>query len=375
MGIGIYVHIPFCLSKCAYCDFYSLPRSCYTSETKTHYIQALIRHFKQARQNHGSIIADTVFIGGGTPTSLDTEQLTLLINGLKDSFDVTRNTEFTVEANPATFDEGKLLTLKALGVNRLSIGVQSALDSELKAIGRAHSYKESTDAFKLARKCGFDNISVDLMFGLPYQTEKSFLYSINEAIKLSPEHISVYGLQLEEDTPLYRLKGSDVLPNDDECVKMFSSAISLLDKNGYPRYEISNFAKEGFECRHNLTYWSAMEYLGFGAGAYSYFDSKRFFYKQDVEKYCLCEDFSELMTIEETLGYQDKEREFIMLSLRLCKGISLKELNERTRNPKFYLDKFEKYVKSEFMQILNGRLSFTEKGFNVSNTILSEILF
>ena len=314
-------------------------------------------------------------MGGGTPTVLSTDQLIRIIVALKTSFDLTRNCEFTVEANPATFDEKKISALFANGVNRLSMGVQSSCDNELKTIGRIHSFEDARSSFHLTRKSGFGNISVDLMYGLPYQTKQSFLKSVTDVIELSPEHISVYGLQLEEDTPLYSKKDILPFPSEDECVEMYSSAIALLKEHGYCRYEISNFAKDGFECRHNLGYWSASEYLGFGAGAYSFFENKRFYCEQDVRAFCACEDHSEMITVEEVLSDEDKEKEFIMLSLRLTKGFSIKELFDRTRNAEFYLKRSEPFIKNGLMEIKDGRLFFTEKGFNVSNTVLSEILF
>ena len=373
--IGIYVHIPFCVSKCAYCDFYSLPEKCHGEELKRRYVSALTRQFEFAEKKYGHLAVSTVFVGGGTPTVLSAELLTELITALKSHFDLTRNTEFTVEANPKTFDLEKLTALRGCRVNRLSIGVQSANETELRTIGRIHSFQDAKNAFNLTRKSGFDNISVDLIYGLPYQTEASFLDSVNEIIKLSPEHISVYGLQLEEGTPLYAKRDALPFPSEDECVSMYSKAISLLAKNGYERYEISNFAKKGYESRHNVGYWSQKEYLGFGAGAYSFFDSKRFSTASDVTAFCECKDFDALTAVDEVLTDEDRTKEFIMLSLRLVRGFATKELFDRTRNAEFYLKRCEPFVKSGHLQSENGRIFFTEKGFNVSNAVLSEILF
>ena len=373
--IGIYIHIPFCVSKCAYCDFYSLPERCQSAELRKRYVKALVRQFDHAKKKYGELAVSTVFIGGGTPTVLSTELLTELITALKCRFDLTRNTEFTVEANPKTFDKEKLTALLRCGVNRLSIGIQSANENELKAIGRIHTFEEAKAAFDLTRRSGFDNISVDLMYGLPYQTEASFLNSVREIIKLSPEHVSVYGLQLEEGTPLYKQKDNLPFPTEEESVSMYSKAINLLAENGYYRYEISNFAKRGSESKHNLGYWSQKEYLGFGAGAYSFFDNTRFSTEADVTAFCECEDFDSLITVDEVLTDEDKAKEFVMLSLRLTEGFAVKELFDRTRNAEFILKKCEPFINGGYLKNENGRLFFTEKGFNVSNTILSEILF
>lgn len=375
MSIGIYIHIPFCVSKCAYCDFYSLPEGCHREELKERYVSALIRQLKWAKKKYGKLTVSTVFIGGGTPTTLKTEQLVRLIASLKSTFELTRNCEFTVEANPKTFDEEKLSALKKCGVNRLSIGMQSANENELKLLGRTHTFEDTKKTFDLTRKCGFDNVSVDLMYGIPSQTEQSFLRTLEEAIKLSPEHISVYGLQLENGTPLVKNKDEYVFPDENECVSMYSKGIALLSEAGYKRYEISNFSKDGKECRHNLGYWSQGEYLGFGTGAYSYFDDKRFFCESNVELFCDSDSFDALITVDEVLSPDDKVTEFIMLSLRLTDGFSEKELFNRTRNAELYLKRFEQFIKNGFIKRKNGRIFFTEKGFNISNTILSEILF
>jgi oxygen-independent coproporphyrinogen-3 oxidase len=373
--IGIYIHIPFCVSKCAYCDFYSLPERCQSAEMRTRYVKALVRQFDWAKKKYGEFAVSTVFIGGGTPTVLSAELLTELITALKSRFDLTRNTEFTVEANPKTFDKEKLTALLRCGVNRLSIGIQSANENELKAIGRIHTFEEAKAAFDLTRKSGFDNISVDLMYGLPYQTEASFLHSVSEVIKLSPEHISVYGLQLEEGTPLHKTQNTLPFPSEEESLSMFSKAIMLLAENGYRRYEISNFAKRGYESKHNLGYWSQKEYLGFGSGAYSFFDNARFSTKVDVAAFCECKDFDALITVDEVLTDEDKAKEFVMLSLRLTQGVDVKELFNRTHNAEFILNKCEPFIKNGYLKNENGRLFFTEKGFNISNTVLSEILF
>ncbi len=369
MSMGIYIHIPFCASKCAYCDFYSLPAV--SDAQRECYVHALI---KQINSSKGETV-DSVFLGGGTPTMLKTEQLLRIISAIKSNFKLTPGCEFTVEANPATFDADKLTALRAAGVNRISLGIQSAQSNELSLIGRIHTFEQAQEAFNLTRSCGFDNISVDLMYGLPSQTKQSFLDTVKKITALSPEHISVYGLQLEENTPLCKNRKSYSFPSEDESISMYSEAISLLKEHGYERYEISNFSKAGKECAHNLRYWSGGEYLGFGAGAYSYFDNKRFHIKSDINAFCTCEDFSSLTVIDEEITEKDKTTEFIMLSLRLVRGFSEKELFKRTHNASFYINRMEKFIQNSLMKREQGRIFFTEQGFNVSNAILSEILF
>lgn len=373
MGIGIYVHIPFCISKCAYCDFYSLPKA--TDKLKELYTEALIRHIRYAKAHYGRQAVDTVFIGGGTPTVLASEQLIRITDALNNSFNLTQNCEFTVEANPATFDTEKLDALKNAGVNRISLGIQSANDNELNLLGRIHSFTEAKSAFELTRNRGFDNISVDLMYGIPSQTKETFLNTIKAVTELSPDHISIYGLQLEENTPLCKNKQSYTFPGEDESGEMFSEAIAFLKQNGYNRYETSNFAKRGFECRHNLGYWSQKEYLGFGTGAYSFFGGKRYHIKSDINAFCTCDDFSSVTVLDEEPRGEEAVVEFIMLSLRLTVGFSEKELENRTPNHEKYIKRCEVFIKDGFMQRTNGRIFFTDKGFDVSNYILSQILF
>lgn len=373
-SIGLYVHIPFCVSKCRYCDFYSLPEKCAGLDKKKDYVSALMRHFDACAERYGRLSADTVFFGGGTPTFLPTELLLEIIEGVKSRFDLTRNCEFTLEANPETLDGEKLTRLRSAGVNRLSIGIQSAVDSELSQLGRIHTFESAKRAFHLTRNCGFDNISVDLMYGIPSQTEQSLLYTVEAVTALEPDHVSLYGLQLEEGTPLWRDRDTLALADGDECAAMFGKAVSKLRERGYGRYEISNFAKDGSQCRHNLGYWQGKDYLGFGPGAYSCFGGKRFSVMSDLGAF-LTDVPEALITVDETLTDEERAREYVMLSLRLCDGFSVEELFDRTRNAEFYLKRCEPFIKSGFLRKENGRIFFTDRGFDVSNAVLSEILF
>ncbi len=375
-NLSLYLHVPFCVSKCAYCDFYSLPCGKNGKKTeKTAFKDAVLRNIENWKYYADDRKIDSIFIGGGTPTVLDTETLTEIISALRTAFDVTPNAEFTIEANPKTFDMEKLRALKKLGVNRLSIGIQSGNDDELKILSRIHTFDDAKASFELARSCGFDNISVDLMYGIPSQNVRSFGNTLDKIIALKPEHISVYGLQLEEGTPLWIKQQNFSFPNEDEEFELNSLALEKLSSFGYSRYEISNYALPECECRHNLKYWSQGEYIGFGPGAYSYFGARRFYLPKDLEAYCRCENFDSITVTDELQSKEDIDREFIILSLRLTCGIAICDLKERTPNLELFISNTEKFIKNGFMEIKNGRLFFTPTGFNVSNYILSELLF
>lgn len=380
MSIGIYIHIPFCVSKCAYCDFYSLAcgkngANGKWTEQKNAYTAALCRQISLWGEKYGHCEISSVFIGGGTPTTLSSGQLTAISDSLKSAFHLTPDAEFTVEANPMTFDKEKLAALKKAGVNRLSIGMQSADDNELKLLSRIHSQSGLEQSFNTARESGFDNINLDIMYGIPSQTVSSFRKTLDAVLSLAPEHISVYGLQLESGTRLYQNREKYSFPGEDEETEMNALAQNVLEKAGYCRYEISNYSLPGRECRHNLLYWNAREYLGFGAGACSYFDRKRFRISPDIESYCQSSDFSEITETEEILSDEDAAREYIMLRMRLCEGLEIKKLQDLTPNTEKYLLRAGKFIKPGLIKEKDGFLSFTPAGFNVSNTILSEIIY
>ncbi len=375
-NLSLYIHVPFCISKCSYCDFYS--HSCGKIENhpkKTAYLNAVLRNIKSWKHFGEKRKVNSVFIGGGTPTVLSAEQLTEIISALKGSFDLSLDAEFTVESNPKTFDEEKLRALKQLGVNRLSIGVQSAVDEELRLLSRIHTFNEAKKSFELARSCGFDNINVDLMYGIPSQTVRSFEKTLDRVTALRPEHISVYGLQLEEGTPLWHRRDKFNFPSEDEENNLNALALQKLSNAGYFRYEISNYSLKSYECRHNLGYWSQGEYIGLGPGAYSYLGARRFYLPRDLELYCKCEDFDSFSVTEEILSKEDSDREFIMLSLRLTQGIALDELKKRTPRLEIFMSRAENFINAGFMEITKDRLHFTPNGFNISNYILSELLF
>ena len=407
---AVYIHVPFCVSKCAYCDFYSIPcaqtstafyggeqkssgaardlcRSgkysdgCFSPEIyqlQSRYVDALCRQMRIASEQYNRPRISTVFIGGGTPSVLKTEELKRIFDTLFSCFDIPTNAEITLEANPDTLSYEKLCAYRKMGINRLSIGMQSALDSELKAISRIHTLSGVKEAVKNARAAGFDNINLDVMYALPFQTEESFKTTLDTVLSLSPEHVSVYGLQLEEGTPLFENREKLTFPGEDGENLMNALAQSVLEQHGYRRYEISNYSKEGFECRHNLNYWTMGEYFGFGAAAHSFKDGKRESVKKDIHAYCDSADFSDVTETEEILTEEEYVDEYVMVALRLCKGLSLSILKSLSENADVYFKRAEPFVKSGLMEIYetdgDSFLRFTSDGFNVSNTVLSEIL-
>ncbi len=379
--LGLYLHIPFCASKCAYCDFYSLAASPLCEE-KERYADALLLQMEDYATAARDHLIDTVFIGGGTPTLMPVKSMTEIISGISRNFHLSRDAEFTMEANPATVTLPMLKKYRKAGVNRLSFGLQSANGDELKALSRIHSYAEFVDSFGIARQAGFDNINVDLMFGIPHQTKKSLKHTLEAVCELGPEHISLYGLRIEEGTPFASVKDSLPLPDEDTEFEMYQFAVQVLASYGYEQYEISNFAKRGYECRHNLRYWNCEEYLGLGPGAHSYFNGMRFSFGKDLGKYMdvlekQLPDAADQLT-DEAYHITPSERvgEYIMLQLRLNHGLDTEDFQMR-----FQLDFeacYEKHLKlyteNGFMEHIGSRYCFTDKGRYVSNYILSAML-
>lgn len=378
--LGLYVHIPFCISKCAYCDFNSSAE--HSNEVISNYISAVIAHMEQYRLAASSYEPDTVFIGGGTPTCIPTGELLRLIRAIKKNFRLTKRAEFTVEANPATVTYRSLVRMRRAGVNRLSMGLQSAHEKELKALSRMHTRHDFVDSFKMARAAKYNNINVDLMFGIPHQTTDSLLHTIRYVSKIGPDHISLYDLKIEPGTPFHRNYESiaPYLPNEDEEADMYVRAIELLRDNGYLQYEISNFARPGHMCAHNLKYWNCDEYLGFGVSAHSYFNGNRFSFTGDIDKYirAVAVRESKIKITDECEAVAERERmgEYIMLRLRLTAGIDDREFAKKFgfSFSILYGEKCQKYVRGGFMNARGGIYSLTPAGMFISNYILSDIL-
>ncbi|MHB1151671.1 MAG: radical SAM family heme chaperone HemW [Eubacteriales bacterium] len=374
--LGLYIHIPFCRSKCAYCDFYSI------TDTKKHqrYIDSLILHMGDYSDGLDNYNFDTVFIGGGTPTIISKNLMIDLLDAIFNNFNITKDAEITIEANPATIDTGMLKKYHSEGINRLSIGMQSSCDNELRALTRIHTFDEFEESFRSARKAKFNNINIDLMYGIPEQTLASFKMTLDYVCDLRPEHISVYGLKIEENTPF--ADKTDILsfPNEDDEYAMYEMAVNTLTEQGYIQYEISNFALPGFECRHNLKYWNCMEYLGLGPGAHSYLNDCRFSFKRDIDLYmdAMEKIDTEFNILDECYNITPKERigEYIMLHLRLNEGLNTEQFRDSFNlNFERIYDKYLKiYVDNGFMEKNNSNYSFTTKGRYVSNYILSAML-
>lgn len=361
---GIYVHIPYCAGKCPYCDFYSrVAKTC-----PDEYVNALCDEMQNLERmkdfvKDSVIVADTLYFGGGTPSLLSPEQLKKLITTAKKSFGIKKDAEITVECNPSSKNLDAFLYEAAQnGVNRVSLGMQSFSDSERRILGRHGTAESVENAVNTARQAGIDNISLDIMVGVPESSMSSLKRSLDAAISFSVKHISAYILKIEEDTYFGRNADKLSLPDEDEVCDMYLFMSDYLTKNGFSHYEVSNFCKDGFYSRHNMKYWENAHYLGFGAAAHSYFNGKRFFFPRDTEKF-----MSGLPPVFDGEGGDDRER--ILLGLRTFKGISLENKNDK------FVKKAKEFVKYGLAEIDGSRFFLTAKGYLVSNTVISELLF
>ena len=336
------------------------------------YTNELCRRIEQERSRLSDRIVDTVYFGGGTPSLLPVEAFSRIFDALRASCKISDDCEITCECNPATADETYFRALRALGVNRLSIGLQSVHDEELRRLGRIHSYADFVKTFSDARLAGVDNISVDLMYALPDQSLARFEESLVRLAELSPEHISVYGLKIEEETPFWTLRDTLSLPDEETELAMYLACTEILARYGYEKYEISNFAKRGRRSLHNLRYWRGEEYLGFGVAAHSYLDGERFGNSRDINAFLLGENIVEERVC---LDESDLRNEYLMLRLRLSEGISEHELSERFGvHFRLLLPETDRLIAHGLLKEENGRIFFTDRGFFVSNAILSELL-
>ena len=375
---GLYIHIPFCIKKCNYCDFYSVG----STDKMGEYEEAMKKQIIIESPLYKDYEFDTIFIGGGTPSLVSASGLESLVSTIKNNLNLKDGFEFTLEANPGTLTKEKLTAYKKAGVNRLSIGLQSTNDSELKMLGRIHNLSDFENSFLLARECGFENISVDIMYSLPNQKVSDLKNTLEKVISYNPEHISAYSLKIEENTHFGKIKDTLPLPNEDEEYEMYMTLCSVLSKNGYEQYEISNFAKKGYESRHNLKYWLSEQYLGIGPSAHSYIKNQRYYYAPclneylaKIEKGTMPEKIKETQENDHVSPQISKIDEYIMLRLRLSSGVDEVEIRD-----KFGVDLLEKYpkilnfVSLGYMKKSGTKYSFTSKGFFVSNYILTEIL-
>ena len=373
--LGLYVHIPFCKKKCKYCDFISF--SC-DEEKYKEYMDALECEIKNVSKNIISSIHEvsTIYIGGGTPSLIAPKYIERILETIYQNIKISGNAEITIEINPGTVSKEKLEIYKKLGINRLSIGLQTTDNELLKLIGRIHTYEEFLDTYNTAREIGFTNINVDLMLALPTQTEKMLVDSLLKVIKLNPNHISLYSLILEEGTELEKLisKGEYELCDEELERKMYHKTKNILEKNGYNHYEISNFAKKGFESKHNLDCWNQEEYIGIGLAAHSYYRNKRFSNTNDFNEYISNIkkfDFTKNVEVHEFQDREAKAKEFMLLGLRKINGVSISEFERRFRvHPLFYF-RFEisKLEEDDLIEVDLDNIKLTKKGLDLANQV------
>ena len=362
----LYIHIPFCVKKCIYCDFFSVP---YDESAIQIYVDALCKELSRKKRLAGML--KTAYFGGGTPTLLPADCFRQLFKCMKDNYQFSQDIEITVEANPGTVDEPEIVALLSLGVNRLSVGVQSFNDNELAALGRIHSSDEALRSIESIGKAGLKNISIDLIYGIPCQTMESWMESLSRAIDLSLKHISTYELTPEENTPLYALirSGKISMLNEELVLELYNHTIDYLAARGYEHYEISNFALPGFKCLHNLNYWNRGEYIGVGAGAHSFADGTRSKNINDINRYIdhLNKGFvpeTELMR----LSRAEVIEEFIFLGLRKTEGIDLEKAEKEGLN---ILAAGEEMTMEGYLEITDNMLRLTRKGIAVSNAVIA----
>ena len=384
--IGLYIHIPFCKQKCSYCDFCSYANK---ESFVKRYMQCVLKEIIEVGSNNKTdfengkddlFLVKTIYIGGGTPSLIDSKYITQVIEDIKLNFEVDEKAEITIEVNPGTVTLEKLEDYYKAGINRLSIGLQSTHEHLLKEIGRIHTYLDFIDTYRFARDAGFKNINVDLMIGLPNQTLEEVQDSIEEIVSMEPEHISVYSLILEEDTPLFKKVEEGLeLPNEELERKMYWAVKQTLEQNGYIHYEISNFAKKGYESKHNLDCWNQKEYIGFGIAAHSYTNGIRYSNIENLEQYI--KNYEEDNTEENSVFHekQDMEamqKEYMLLGLRKIEGVSIQEFKIKfVANPVFlYHAQLEKLVNEELLEIDGDRIKLTNKGLDLANIVWEEFV-
>lgn len=374
--LGIYVHIPFCISKCKYCDFLSAPAD---DSAKERYVDALISEIKESAKNLEKYTVDTVFFGGGTPSALTGKQTAHIMAAITSNYNMAPYVESTIECNPGTLTHSKVETYLDAGFNRMSLGLQSANDNELKALGRIHTAADFVDSYLLARNLGFTNINVDLMCALPYQTLDSFTATLRSAAGLKPEHLSVYSLIVEEGTPMYdwvngSANGSRYLPTEDVERQMYYDTEGILKEYGYGRYEISNYCRPNYECKHNLRYWERKNYAGFGCGAASLIEEVRYNNVSDIEEYIAGK--GAVKVNEEHLTINDRMSEFMFLGLRKILGISKREFEDNFEKSydEVYKEVTTKLIDEKLIIEDGDRIYLTSYGIDVSNVAMAEFL-
>lgn len=373
--LGLYIHIPFCRSKCQYCDFYSLPQN--NEKLMDEYLRAICTHIREAGPLAPGYRVDTIYFGGGTPSYFGANGLATIMNTIRKCFDVDANAEITFEANPDSVTPRLLRRLRAEGFNRVSLGIQCDDDAILKDIGRPHTYAQAVEAVRLIRRAGYKNLSVDLMYGLPGQSLEGWKDTLQNVIKLDPEHISCYGLKLEEGTPLYERQQECDLADDDLQADMYLAAVEFLRLKGYRQYEISNFAKREMASRHNLKYWTGGEYLGFGPDASSDFGGRRFAMVRSLPDYIEGIRTGGIVVREmQEVAARERAGEYLMMRLRTATGIDPRQYEKQHLLPFAPLEKALLDCKARGLaeKTYDGRWHLTPEGFLISNSIISDLL-
>ena len=377
MELGIYVHIPFCLSKCYYCDFasYAQDQSHYQA-----YVEALIKEIRaQGESTQQALTIKTIFIGGGTPSVLPPILLGKILKALSETFHIARDAEYTIESNPGTLSLEKLKVMKGYGINRISMGAQACQNHLLKKIGRTHTVEDIKESYALCKKAGFNNINLDLMFGLPTQTLEDWKESLEEVVKLGPEHISAYSLIIEDGTPFGKMYDEGLLKEFDENIErsMYYYTRDYLRQAGYDQYEISNYAKAGKESRHNVNNWKTYPYIGTGLGAHSYYKGNRYHNTYDMNEYL--ENSSDLKKIQkdkEALDQKAQMEEYMFLGLRLSQGIEIEDFHKRFNRSIYdvYASQIKQHEKDKLLRQEDGRIYLTNYGQDLSNRVMSSFL-
>lgn len=403
--MSIYIHIPFCMKKCNYCDFLS---GVYDEDTQGKYVDALCKEIEYMGQRLDGVAVPSIFIGGGTPSWLEGKHIEKIMSVVYDNFTVPGSAEITIECNPGTVTAEKFLSIRRAGINRISIGLQSANDEELKILGRVHDFNQFLKTYEMARKTGFTNINVDIMTGLPGQTQELLLNTLENVIRLKPSHISAYSLIIEEGTPFYNLYKDDVhrresgeatkyLPNEDAEYELTKMTEHILSQHGYHQYEISNFARDDYECQHNKVYWQRGQYIGFGIGAASLIGDCRYHNMTDIYDYIekcnqlpvasdqniearLSGEESEVMYLWDscqTLSRHDQMEEFMFLGLRMNQGVTREDFKRAfgCEIEGVYREELEKLQQEGLLVMEGGHIYLTERGRDISNVVLSEFLF
>jgi len=372
-NLGIYIHIPFCKRKCEYCDFISFANK---EDKIKEYVDALKKEIDDFEINKKEYQVNTIYFGGGTPSYIDCKYIVRVLESIRNAFNVTKDAEITIEVNPGTVTKEKLETYFSIGINRLSIGLQSTENNLLKLIGRIHSYSDFLDTYILARDIGYKNINVDLMIGLPTQTIEDIEKDLEKITSLNPEHISVYSLIIEEGTSIEKkIKNKELyLPSEEIERKMYWKVKNILEEKGYRHYEISNFAKEGKESKHNLACWNQEEYLGFGLAAHSYFNNERYSNVETLEEYL--DNDKNVRIIHEIQNKESKMKEYMLLALRKIDGVSISEFKNRfVDNPIYlYREQLNKLVKKDLIEIDIDNIRLTNKGIDFANIVWEEFV-